>query len=96
MLVGPAHSRSGVTLTAARDPGRASHRPAHVGDDPAVGFVQIQDIAPTILNCARRAVPTVDGGQPGRERPTGGRRADRLEFLATPTRPPQFRDDRSR
>jgi hypothetical protein len=95
VLVGPAHSQEGVTLTplAIRGPGFA---PGLLTSSTTrrSGFVQIQDIAPTILKSLGVAIPTSMEGNPPENGGTGGSTADRLELLRDADAAAQFRDDR--
>jgi hypothetical protein len=95
MLVGPAHSERGVTLTplAIRGPG---FRPGLLTSATTrrSGFVQIQDLAPTILKAVGVDVPTSMEGEPAENGRTGGSPAHRLEFLRDADAAAQFRDER--
>ena len=80
MVVGPAHSEAGVTLTplairgpATGEPGLAALRSTTRRD----GFAQIQDVAPTILRLVGLPIPTAMEGEaiePGGRRAVGSAR----------------------
>jgi len=95
ILVGPAHSRAGVTLTplAIRGPG---FTPGLLTSSTTrrSGFVQIQDVAPTILKSLAVPVPTSMEGNAAENGRTGGSAADRLSFLVHADAAAQFRDAR--
>jgi len=93
MVVGPAHAPDRVTLTplAIRGPGFSPGllRSATTRRD---GFVQIQDIAPTVLDALGVPVPDSMEGQAAEVGGTGGSARDRLELLRREDAAAQFRD----
>ena len=95
MVVGPAHSTEGVTLTplAVRGPGYAPGflESATTRRD---GFVQIQDIAPTVLHAVGVDAPTSMEGRPAEVGGTGGSASDRREHIERADAAAQFRDAR--
>jgi hypothetical protein len=95
MLVGPAHSQDGVTLTplAIQGPG---FRPGLLTSATTrrSGFVQIQDLAPTVLKALGVPVPTTMEGEAAENGRTGGAAPHRFEFLRDADAAAQFRDDR--
>jgi hypothetical protein len=95
MVVGPAHAPDGVTLTplAVRGPGFVPG----LLDSPTTrraGFVQIQDVAPTVLAALGVDAPTSMEGRPAQVAETGGSTADRLELIRDEDAAAQFRDAR--
>jgi hypothetical protein len=95
MVVGPAHAPGGVTLTplAIRGPGfepgllrSATTRRA--------GFVQVQDIAPTILAAVGVDAPDSMEGRPAEVESSGGSAGERLDFIRDADAAAQFRDHR--
>ena len=95
MVVGPAHAPDGVTLTplAIRGPGFE----AGLLRSPTTrrsGFVQIHDVAPTILDALGVDAPSSMEGRPATVGDTGGTAAARLDRLRTADAAAQFRDDR--
>jgi len=95
MLVGPAHSQRGVTLTplAIRGPGFTPGLLTSATTRRS-GFVQIQDIAPTVLKSLGVRVPTSMEGEAAENGRAGGSASDRLRFLEHADAAAQFRDDR--
>ena len=95
MVVGPAHDPSGVTLTplAIRGPGFTPGllRSATTRRD---GFVQIQDIAPTVLDALGVDAPTSMEGRAATVGGSGGSAADRIGHIRTEDAAAQFRDGR--
>src|SRR5262249_23237249 len=81
MLVGPAHSQGGVTLTplAIRGPGFTPGLLTSATTRRS-GFVQIQDIAPTILKSVGVSAPTSMEGEAAENGRAGGSASDRLHF----------------
>ena len=95
IVVGPAHSQDGVTLTplAIQGPGFTPGLLTSATTRRS-GFVQIQDLAPTILEALGVEVPTSMEGNAAENGRTGGSPADRLEYLRDADAAAQFRDDR--
>src|SRR4029078_2035155 len=95
MLVRPAHSQDGVTLAplAIRGPGFTPGLLTSATTRRS-GFVQIQDIAPTVLKSLGVRVPTSMEGEAAENGRTGGSASDRLRFLEHADAAAQFRDDR--
>jgi hypothetical protein len=95
ILVGPAHSQHGVTLTplAIRGP---EFTPGLLTSATTrrSGFVQIQDLAPTILTSLGVDVPTSMEGEAAENGRTAGSATERLQFLRDADAAAQFRDDR--
>jgi hypothetical protein len=95
ILVGPAHGQHGVTLTplAIQGPG---FTPGLLASSTTrrSGFVQIQDIAPTILTALGLPVPTSMEGNAAENGRTGGSASDRMTFLEDADAAAQFRDAR--
>lgn len=93
MVVGPAHAPTGVTLTplAIRGPGFAPGllSSATTRRD---GFVQIQDVAPTILAALGVDVPASMEGRAATVGSTGGSADDRLDDIRRTDAAAQFRD----
>lgn len=94
MVVGPAHSPDGVTLTplAVRGPGFGPGLLASA-TTRRDGFVQIQDVAPTILAALGVDRPDSMEGRPAEVGRSGGSAADRLDFIRREDAAAQFRDD---
>ena len=94
MVVGPAHSEAGVTLTPLAIRGPATGEPGLLTSSTTRrdGFAQIQDVAPTILRLVGLPIPTAMEGEA--IEPGGHGPSDRLEFLRDADAAAQFRDDR--
>ncbi|MFM8304318.1 MAG: hypothetical protein ACKOA9_08485 [Actinomycetota bacterium] len=95
MVVGPAHVPGRVTLTplAVRGPGVESGL-LRSATTRRAGFVQIQDVAPTILAALGVEAPASMEGRPAEVRPAGTQVADRLAGLRRADAAAQFRDGR--
>src|SRR4029453_1966231 len=95
VLLGPAHSQDGVTLTplAIQGPGFTPGLLTSATTRRS-GFVQIQDVAPTILGALGVDAPTSMEGNATENGRVGGSAADRLELLCDADAAAQFRDDR--
>jgi hypothetical protein len=94
IVVGPTHPERAVRLTVL-----GVHAP---GVEPGLlrsattrrsGFVQLIDVAPTILDLAGITRPDSMEGRPAEVGRTGGDAADRVEFLVDADRASRFRDD---
>ena len=95
IVVGPAHAPDGVTLTplAVRGPG-VDPGLLQSATTRRAGFVQIQDVAPTILDALGVDAPSSMEGRPAETETTGGSAADRLDGIRTADAAAQFRDAR--
>lgn len=95
MVVGPAHDPDEVTLTplAVRGPGfRAGLLQS--GTTRRAGFVQIQDLAPTILDALGVEIPSAMEGRAAVVAGTGGDAAARIDMIRREDAAAQFRDAR--
>lgn len=95
VVFGPAHSARAITLTPL-----AVHAP---GTEPGLlrsattrraGFVQLIDVAPTVLDLLDVDAPTSMEGRPAEVTTTGGSAQDRIEMLVREDAAAQFRDER--
>ena len=95
MVVGPAHAQREVQLTIAslRAPG-VQPGLLRSGTTRRDGFVQLIDIAPTILERVGLKVPSSMEGSPVEVGSKGGSAADRRRFLEDADAAATFRDDR--
>ena len=95
MVVGPAHAPGEVTLTplAVRGPG-VEPGLLQSATTRRAGFVQIHDIAPTILAALGVDAPSSMEGRPAVTEETGGSAAERLDGIRTADAAAQFRDAR--
>ena len=95
MVMGPAHRPGTVHLTplAARGPGIQPGLLRSPGTRRS-GFVQIQDLAPTVLAAVGIERPDAMEGRPATTGSTGGAAADRTAFLRRADATAQLRDGR--
>ena len=94
MVAGPAHAPGRVTLTplAIRGPGFAPGL-LRSATTRRAGFVQVWDLAPTVLTAMHVALPTSMEGRPAEVGETGGSSAQRISFIEDADAAAQFRDD---
>jgi hypothetical protein len=95
VVVGPAHGPDAVTLTplAIRGPGFAPGL-LRSATTRRSGFVQIQDVAPTILAALGIDPPASMEGRAAEVGAVGGSAADRVEFIRAADAAARFRDAR--
>jgi hypothetical protein len=95
LVVGPAHSTRAVTLTVLglRAPG-VTQGLLRSATTRRSGFVQLIDVAPTILDLLHVDRPTGMEGRPVEVGRSGGSAADRRELLVHADEAAQFRDRR--
>lgn len=95
VVFGPAHAARTITLTPL-----AVHAP---GGEPGLlrsattrraGFVQLIDVAPTVLDLLGVDAPTSMEGRPAEVTTTGGSASDRVDMLVREDAAAQFRDER--
>ena len=94
-VVGPTYSSRGVSLTplAIRAPG-FSPGLLRSGTTRRAGFVQLIDVAPTILHVLGIEAPIAMDGRPAEVAKTGGSARERRDFLVTADAAARFRDER--
>jgi len=95
MVAGPAHVPGRITLTplAIRGPGFAPGL-LRSATTRRSGFVQVWDLAPTVLASMDVALPTSMEGRPAEVGATGGSSAQRIAFIEQADAAAQFRDRR--
>jgi hypothetical protein len=95
MVAGPAHAPGRVTLTplAIRGPGFTPGL-LRSATTRRSGFVQVWDLAPTVLAAMHVALPTSMEGRPAEVGATGGSSAQRIAFIKEADAAAQFRDER--
>lgn len=94
MVVGPAHAQSkvGLTLMGLRAPG-VEPGLLRSGTTHLPGFVELVDVAPTILDQIGLEQPDVMEGRPAEFANTGGSATERRQLLEDSDAAARFRDD---